>query len=85
MPISGDEAGALGVKTTSCIEASDQSPVFENNDSDSCMDEFDAIPSFALPVSQSTRDSESSEVISNDLPMSTYQLPPRTTRGKLKV
>ncbi|CAL8141056.1 unnamed protein product [Prunus armeniaca] len=79
-PISGDEAGALGV-----TEGSDQSPVSENNDSDSCMDEFDVIPSSALPLPQSTRDSESSEVISNDLPVSTYQLPPRTTRGKPKV
>ncbi|CAL9017436.1 unnamed protein product [Prunus brigantina] len=79
-PISGDEAGALGV-----TEASDQSPVSENNDSDSCMDEFDVIPPSALPLPQSTHDSESSEVISNDLPVSTYQLPPRTTRGKPKV
>ncbi|BBN67221.1 transposable element gene, partial [Prunus dulcis] len=38
----------------------------------SCMDEFDAIPPSALPVPQSTRDSESSE------------LPPRTARGKPK-
>ncbi|CAL9017645.1 unnamed protein product [Prunus brigantina] len=79
-PISGDEAGALGV-----TEASDQSPVSEHNDSDSCMDEFDVIPPSALPLPQSTHDSESSEVISNDLPVSTYQLPPRTTRGKPKV
>ncbi|CAL9010681.1 unnamed protein product [Prunus brigantina] len=79
-PISRDEAGALGV-----TEASDQSPVSENNDSDSCMDEFDVIPPSALPLPQSTHDSESSEVISNDLPVSTYQLPPRTTRGKPKV
>ncbi|CAL8994313.1 unnamed protein product [Prunus brigantina] len=79
-PISGDEAGALGV-----TEASDQSPVSENNDSDSCMDEVDVIPPSALPLPQSTHDSESSEVISNDLPVSTYQLPPRTTRGKPKV
>ncbi|KAI5317496.1 hypothetical protein L3X38_037203 [Prunus dulcis] len=67
LPISGDEAGALGVETTGHNEASDQSPVSENNDSYSCMDEFDAIPPSALPVPQSTRDSESSEVISNDL------------------
>ncbi|KAI5345912.1 hypothetical protein L3X38_013789 [Prunus dulcis] len=60
-PISGDEAGALGVKTTSHTEASDQSPVSKNNDSDSCMDEFDAIPPSTLPEPQSTRDSESSE------------------------
>ncbi|CAL8130892.1 unnamed protein product [Prunus armeniaca] len=38
-PISGDEAGALGV-----TEASDQLPVSENNDSDSYMDEFDLPP-----------------------------------------
>ncbi|CAL9009728.1 unnamed protein product [Prunus brigantina] len=38
-PISGDEAGALGVN-----EASDRSPVSENNDDDSCMDEVDVIP-----------------------------------------
>ncbi|KAI5345135.1 hypothetical protein L3X38_013012 [Prunus dulcis] len=43
-PISGNEVGALGVETTGHTEASDQSPVFENNDSDSCMDEFNAIP-----------------------------------------
>ncbi|CAL9003170.1 unnamed protein product, partial [Prunus brigantina] len=55
-PISRDEAGALGV-----TEASDQSPVSENNDSDSCMDEFDVIPPSALPLPQSTHDSESSE------------------------
>ncbi|CAL8157464.1 unnamed protein product [Prunus armeniaca] len=72
-PISGEEAGALGVETTGHTEASDQSPVSENNYSDSCMDEFDAIPPSALPVPQSSRDSESSE------------LPPRTTRGKPKV
>ncbi|BBN68278.1 transposable element gene [Prunus dulcis] len=53
-PVSGDEAGALGVETTGHTEASDQSPVYENNDSDSCMDEFDAIPLSALPVPQST-------------------------------
>ncbi|CAL8163118.1 unnamed protein product [Prunus armeniaca] len=80
LPISGDEVGALGV-----TKASDQSPVSENNDSDSCMDEFNVIPPSALLLPQSTRDSESSEVISNDLPVSTYQLPPRTTRGKPKV
>ncbi|CAL2261449.1 unnamed protein product [Prunus armeniaca] len=44
LPISGDEAGALGVETTGHTEASDQSLVYENNDNDSCMDEFDAIP-----------------------------------------
>ncbi|KAI5350069.1 hypothetical protein L3X38_002960 [Prunus dulcis] len=44
------EASALGVETTDHTEASDQSPVSENNDSDSCMDEFDGIPPFALPV-----------------------------------
>ncbi|CAL2243576.1 unnamed protein product [Prunus armeniaca] len=62
LPIFGDEAGALDVETTGHTEASDQSPVYENNDSDSCMDEFDAIPLSALPVPQSTRDSESSEL-----------------------
>ncbi|CAL9004389.1 unnamed protein product, partial [Prunus brigantina] len=61
LPISGDEVGALDVETTGHTEASDQSPVYENNDSDSCMDEFNAIPPSALPVPQSTRDSESSE------------------------
>ncbi|CAL9005654.1 unnamed protein product [Prunus brigantina] len=60
-PISEDEVGALGVETIGHTEASNQSPVSENNDSDSCMDEFDAIPLSALPVPQSTRDSESSE------------------------
>ncbi|KAI5334149.1 hypothetical protein L3X38_024282 [Prunus dulcis] len=73
-PIYGDEAGALGVETTGHTEYSD-----------SCMDKFNAIASFALPVLQSTRDNESSEVISNDLSVSTYQLPPRTTCGKPKV
>ncbi|CAL2238036.1 unnamed protein product [Prunus armeniaca] len=53
-PISRDDAGALGVKTTDHTEASDQSPVFENNDSDSCVDEFDAIPPSALPVPKFT-------------------------------
>ncbi|CAL2272194.1 unnamed protein product [Prunus armeniaca] len=72
-PISGYEAGALGVETTSLTEASDQSPVSENSGSDSCMDEFDTIPPSTLPVPQSTRDNESSE------------LPPRTTHGKHKV
>ncbi|KAI5348930.1 hypothetical protein L3X38_001817 [Prunus dulcis] len=84
-PISGDEAGALDVETTVHTEASDQSPVSENNDSDSCMDEFDTIPPSALPMSQSTCDSESSEVISNDLSVSTYQLPSRTTCGNPKI
>ncbi|CAL8115745.1 unnamed protein product [Prunus armeniaca] len=53
-PISRDDVGALGVKTTGHTEVSDQSPVSENNDSDSCVDEFDAIPPFALPVPQFT-------------------------------
>ncbi|KAI5316397.1 hypothetical protein L3X38_036104 [Prunus dulcis] len=75
-PISGDEAGALGVKITVHTEVSDQSPVSKNNDSDSYIDEVDAIPLSALPVPQSTRDSESSEVIFNDLSVLTYQLPP---------
>ncbi|BBN70448.1 hypothetical protein Prudu_1477S000700 [Prunus dulcis] len=44
-PIYEDETyGALGVETSGHTKASDQSPVYENNDSDSCMDEFDAIP-----------------------------------------
>ncbi|CAL8173992.1 unnamed protein product [Prunus armeniaca] len=73
LPISGDEVGALGVETTGHTEASDQLPIYENNDSDSCMDEFDAIPPSALLVPQSTRDSEPSE------------LPPQTTHGKPKV
>ncbi|BBH05359.1 transposable element gene [Prunus dulcis] len=51
----------------------------------SCEDEFDTIPPFALPLPQSNRDTKSSELISDDLCMSTYQLPPRTTRGKPKV
>ncbi|CAL9011567.1 unnamed protein product [Prunus brigantina] len=46
---------------TGHTEASDQSLVYENNDSDSCVDEFDAIPLSTLLVPQSTRDSESSE------------------------
>ncbi|BBG93792.1 hypothetical protein Prudu_001908, partial [Prunus dulcis] len=49
-PISGDEAGAHSVETTDHTEAIDQSSVSENNDNDSCMDEFDTIPSSALPV-----------------------------------
>ncbi|KAI5343751.1 hypothetical protein L3X38_011627 [Prunus dulcis] len=49
-PISGDEAGAHSVETTGHTEAIDQSSVSENNDNDSCMDEFDTIPSSALPV-----------------------------------
>ncbi|CAL2268806.1 unnamed protein product [Prunus armeniaca] len=72
LPIYGDEAGALGVETTSRIEVNDQSHVYENSDNDSCMDEIDAIPPSALPVPQYTRDSELSEVIYNDLPVSTY-------------
>ncbi|CAL9003921.1 unnamed protein product [Prunus brigantina] len=60
-PIFGDEAGALGVETTCRIEASNQSHVSKNSDSDSCMDEINTIPPSALPVPQSTRDSESSE------------------------
>ncbi|CAL8085207.1 unnamed protein product [Prunus armeniaca] len=60
-PISGDKVGALSVETTVHTEASDQLLVYENNDSGSCMDEFDAITPSALPVPQSTRDSESSE------------------------
>ncbi|BBG96746.1 transposable element gene [Prunus dulcis] len=43
-------------------KASDQSPISEDNDSDSCMDKFNAIPPAALPLPQSTRDSESSEL-----------------------
>ncbi|CAL9020794.1 unnamed protein product, partial [Prunus brigantina] len=35
-PISGDEAGALGVETTGQTEASDQSPVSKNNDTVGC-------------------------------------------------
>ncbi|KAI5323904.1 hypothetical protein L3X38_032977 [Prunus dulcis] len=61
LPISGDEAGAVGVETTVHTEASDHSPVLENNESDSCIDEFNAITPSALPVPQSTHDSESSE------------------------
>ncbi|CAL8169544.1 unnamed protein product [Prunus armeniaca] len=56
------EASAFGVETTGLTEASDQSPVSKNSDSDSCMDEFDTIPLSALPVPQSTRDNESSEI-----------------------
>ncbi|KAI5332927.1 hypothetical protein L3X38_023056 [Prunus dulcis] len=37
-PIFGDEAGALGVKITGHIEASDRLPGSKNSDSDSCMD-----------------------------------------------
>ncbi|KAI5326936.1 hypothetical protein L3X38_026332 [Prunus dulcis] len=43
-PISRDEACALGVETTGGTEASDRSLVYDNSDSDSCMDELDAIP-----------------------------------------
>ncbi|XP_016650513.1 PREDICTED: uncharacterized protein LOC107881380 [Prunus mume] len=43
LPISGNEVGAFGVETTGHTEASDRLPIYENNDSDSCMDEFDAI------------------------------------------
>ncbi|CAL2272719.1 unnamed protein product [Prunus armeniaca] len=60
-PISGDETGALDVETTSRIETSDQSTISENSDSDSCMDKVDAIAPSALPMPQSTRDSESNE------------------------
>ncbi|KAI5335125.1 hypothetical protein L3X38_025258 [Prunus dulcis] len=42
-PISRDEAGALDIETTGCIQTSDQSPIYENNDSDSYMDEFNSI------------------------------------------
>ncbi|CAL2276450.1 unnamed protein product [Prunus armeniaca] len=73
LPISGDEVGALGVETTGHTEASVRLPIYENNDSDSCMDEFDAIPPSTLLVPQSTRDSEPSE------------LPPQTTHGKPKL
>ncbi|KAI5341577.1 hypothetical protein L3X38_009452 [Prunus dulcis] len=62
-PISGDKACALGVETIGRIEANDQSPVSENSDNDSCTYEVDAIPSSALPVPQSTRDIESSELL----------------------
>ncbi|CAL8170053.1 unnamed protein product [Prunus armeniaca] len=61
-PISGDEVGVLGVETTGRIETSGQSTVSENSDSDSCMDEVDAIAPSALLVPQFTRDSESSEL-----------------------
>ncbi|KAI5311326.1 hypothetical protein L3X38_000380, partial [Prunus dulcis] len=64
--ISKDETGALGVETTARIEASDQSPVFENSDSDSCTDEFDSISPSALPVPQSTCDGESSKTYGVD-------------------
>ena len=53
----------------------------DSDSGDSCIDEIDARPPSALPSPQSTRDN--SEVISDDV--STYQLPPRTTRGKPKV
>ncbi|CAL2246602.1 unnamed protein product [Prunus armeniaca] len=43
-PISGDEAGALDVEMTGHTKASHQSTISKNNDNDSCMDEFDAIP-----------------------------------------
>ncbi|KAI5338126.1 hypothetical protein L3X38_017397 [Prunus dulcis] len=42
----------------------------------SCEDEFDTIPPSALPLPQSNRDTESSELISPDMSVSTYQLPP---------
>ncbi|KAI5336014.1 hypothetical protein L3X38_026148 [Prunus dulcis] len=71
-PISGDEACALGVKTTGRTEGSDRSPVYENSNSDSCMDELDATPPSAMPVPQFTHDSESSAVIFDDLSVSTY-------------
>ncbi|KAI5316941.1 hypothetical protein L3X38_036648 [Prunus dulcis] len=92
------EDTALGKETTCRTKASDKSPIYEDEtcgeettshplelDCDSCMDEFNAIPPSALPVPQSIRDSESSEEITNDLSVSTYQLPPRTTLGKPKV
>ncbi|KAI5337773.1 hypothetical protein L3X38_017044 [Prunus dulcis] len=47
---------------TGHIEASDQLPAYENSDIDSCVDKFDAITPSALPVPQSTRDNESSEI-----------------------
>ncbi|BFG20494.1 hypothetical protein CerSpe_067680 [Prunus speciosa] len=52
---------------------------------DSCVDEIDTRPPSALPLPQLNHDTESSEVSSDDLSVSTYQLPPRTTRGKPKV
>ncbi|KAI5333963.1 hypothetical protein L3X38_024095 [Prunus dulcis] len=59
---------------TGRTKANDRSPVSENSDCDTCMDELDAIAPSALPVPQFTCDSE----------LITYLLSPRTTRGKLK-
>ncbi|KAI5333074.1 hypothetical protein L3X38_023204 [Prunus dulcis] len=54
-------------------------PVECNSDiGDSCEDEIDIRPLYALPLSQSTRDDD--EVLSNDV--STYPLTPRTTHGE---
>ncbi|CAL8175399.1 unnamed protein product [Prunus armeniaca] len=76
-PISGDEVGALDVETTGHTEASDQLLVSENNDSDSCMDEFNAIPPSALPVPNLL-------VIVNQVRIKTWDLVP-LPRGKKTV
>ncbi|CAL8079734.1 unnamed protein product [Prunus armeniaca] len=80
------------LEPTNRPECNDRSPVEffdeifsspEERDSDtgdSCEDEINIRPSFALPLLQPTRDND--EVLSNDV--STYPLPPRTTRGKPK-
>ncbi|KAI5337586.1 hypothetical protein L3X38_016857 [Prunus dulcis] len=45
-PLSGDEACALSVEMTCRIEGKDLSHVSKNSNSDSCVDESDAIPHF---------------------------------------
>lgn len=59
-----------------------------NKDNDSCdswVVEFIARPSFAVPLLQSNCNSETSEVILDDLSMPSYELLPCTTHGKRKV
>ncbi|CAL8167835.1 unnamed protein product [Prunus armeniaca] len=80
-----DEQIVLGDEMISRTEESDRSLVHENSDScDSCVAEFDARPPFVQPLLQSNYDSETSEVIPDVLSMPSYELSPRTTRGKLE-
>ncbi|CAL2278777.1 unnamed protein product [Prunus armeniaca] len=59
----------------------------ENYDNDPCdpyATKFNAIPLSTQTMPQFTRDSKSSEAISDNLSVSTYQFPPQTTHGKPK-
>ncbi|CAL9027038.1 unnamed protein product [Prunus brigantina] len=84
-PICAKPTGRPEGNDRSFVEVLDEicpSPEECNSDvGDSGEDEIDIRPPSALPLSQSTRDDD--EVLSNDV--STYLLPPRTTRGKPKV